>query len=467
MPDIDIARFATPMEKTLILDPSQPLQSARELIAHRFTVDGIRTIHHWRGQYFLWEGSAYRPADDDEMASAIWSFCDKARRAVGKKNSLVPFAPNRSKTGEILAALRAASNLSASVEPPTWLASATNAPPSDFILVRNGMLHIPTKELYPPTPDFFAVNALPVEYDADAEDPKNWLGFLHQLWTDDPESINTLQEIFGLMLVNVTAYQKIFMLVGPKRSGKGTISRILTAMVGKDNTASPTLGSLSTNFGISPLIGKNLATINDARLGGKADQASIAERLLSISGEDSHTIDRKYLEAWTGRLITRFLILTNELPRISDASGALASRFIILQLTQSFFGREDHSLANRLIGELPGIFLWTLEGLERLQDRGAFIQPSSAQEAVEELEALGSPILSFIKDRCIVAPGVSCDAEMLFAAWHVWCDQDNRRDAGRVQTFGRDLRAAVPGLEAKKARLGQKRYTRYEGIELQ
>ena len=61
----------------------------------------------------------------------------------------------------------------------------------------------------------------------------------------------------------------------------------------------------------------------------------IVERLLSISGEDSRTIDRKFKAPWTGRLETRFLILSNELPRLTDPSGAMASRFITLVLTLS------------------------------------------------------------------------------------------------------------------------------------
>jgi phage/plasmid-associated DNA primase len=63
------------------------------------------------------------------------------------------------------------------------------------------------------------------------------------------------------------AFQKIFLLVGPKRGGKGIISRILTALVGADNITAPTLSSLSQNFGCEGLIGKTLAIISDARLG--------------------------------------------------------------------------------------------------------------------------------------------------------------------------------------------------------
>ena len=42
-----------------------------------------------------------------------------------------------------------------------------------------------------------------------------------------------------------------------------------------------------------------------------------------------------------GTLPTRFLLLSNELPELADASGAMASRFIVLTLRNSFYGRED------------------------------------------------------------------------------------------------------------------------------
>ena len=128
-----------------------------------------------------------------------------------------------------------------------------------------------------------------------------------------------------------TRQQKIFLFVGPRRGGKGTIGRVLTGLLGPHNVAAPTMAGLSTNFGLQPLIGKPLALVSDARLSGRADGQVGVERLLSISGEDSLTIDRKYRDPWTGRLSTRFLILTNELPRLSDSSGALASRFVAVR----------------------------------------------------------------------------------------------------------------------------------------
>jgi putative DNA primase/helicase len=275
-----------------------------------------------------------------------------------------------------------------------------------------------------------------------------------------------LQDWFGYTLSSDTSQQKILFIVGPRRSGKGTIARVLTALVGRDSVVNPTLASLQTTFGLAPLIGKPLAFITDARLGGRSDQAAITERLLSISGEDALTIDRKHIAAWTGRLPARFAILTNELPRISDTSAALVGRLIVLVLVQSFFGREDPSLTARLLTELPGILNWALIGYRRLSERGYFMQPASAQETVEDLEVLASPIKAFIKERCRVGPGLTVSVELLFHTWRTWCNAVGRKESGIKQTFGRDLKAVIPSLRITRPREGDDRYRVYEGIGL-
>ena len=192
----------------------------------------------------------------------------------------------------------------------------------------------------------------------------------------------------------------------------------------------------------------------------------IAERLLSISGEDVQTVDRKHRDPWTGMLPTRFLILTNELPKISDTSGALASRFIILTLTESFYGHEDHGLLNRLLAELPGIFAWALAGKRRLAKRGRFEMPKSSAAAVERLEMLSSPISAFLRDSCIVAPGASIPCNVLYDHWKAWCEQQGRDRPGTKQSFGNNLHSAIPSLGVIQPRDGVKRWRAYQGVRL-
>ena len=275
-----------------------------------------------------------------------------------------------------------------------------------------------------------------------------------------------LQEIFGYIVSGASSLQKILMIIGPKRSGKGTLGRLLVELVGPANVCSPRLESLCRQFGLQPMIGKKLAYMSDVRLEGLAKQQTIAENLLRISGEDDVNVERKGKEDWFGRLAVRFLMLSNMVPRIADASGALSGRFTMLVLKNSFFGREDPNLTDKLLTELPGILLWALDGWARLQGQGQFTVPKSSADAVASLERLTSPILAFLHDECIVGEGEEVSVSDLFWSWKCWCEKENRNFPGTKETFCRDILAAVPHVTRVKKRDGNVRSRYYRGIGL-
>ncbi len=457
--------------KAPVLDPREPLRSAQMfLVQHYATLSGRRTLHFHNGQFYRWGGTCYSPAEAQALKAEVYAFLDRAERrtkATGSAEAKVaPFRPTQATVNEVLEALKAVAHLPDTLSSPVWLDLRHSPSAADVVPCANGLLHLPALELLPHTPALFNVNALDFGYAPDALAPIEWTRFLAELWPDDPGAIDTLQEVFGYFLATDTRQQKIVMLVGPKRSGKGTIGRVLTRMLGQANVVSPTLASLGQNFGLAALIGKPLAIVADARLSGRTDQSVLAERLLSVSGEDGITVDRKYLPVWTGRLPTRFLILTNELPKLMDASGALASRFIVLMLSNSFFGREDPGLTERLCRELPGILNWAIEGWQRLNARGYFKQPESSLRAAAELEALGSPIKAFIEDRCRIGPRYSVTCDALFAEWGMWCRANADRRPGDMRSFGRLLAAAHPEIKRKQKRISGKKEWCYFGVAL-
>ena len=291
-----------------------------------------------------------------------------------------------------------------------------------------------------------------------------WGEFLGTLWPDDPDSVAALQEFAGYLLSGETNLHKILLVIGPTRAGKGTIGRIFTMLLGADNVAGPTLASLSTQFGLAPLIGKPLATISDARLSGST--SAVVERLLSISGEDSLTIDRKYKEPWTGQLPTRIVIMSNELPGFGDASGAIAHRFIVLVLNRSWLGKEDKDLTGKLASELPGILNWGLDGLGRLAENGRFTEPKSSEDAAIALLDQASPMSAFVRDCCEAGPACTVAVDDLYAAWKAWCEVNGRDKPGTVQMLGKNLNAAVPGVRRGRPRDGETRARFYQGIRL-
>lgn len=435
-------------EPRILPAPSNPMAVARRLVSERFTNGATVILQAWRGGFRAWDGRCWPERDEAAVRANAYEYLEDAWYE--GPHGLRPWEPTRAKIANVLEALRAVVHLPAAVQPPAWL-QGDGPDPRDLLVTANGILHVPSRRLLPHDPRLFVGHAVPFAYDPDPPMAGRWLSFLHELWGNDEDSLALIQEMFGYVLSGDTSLQKIMLLVGPTRAGKGVIANTLSHLLGRDSVGAPTLAGLTTNFGLQDLIGKTLAVVSDARLGRTANVQALAERLLSISGEDAITIDRKYRDPWTGRLGVRFLLLTNELPRFTDASGALAKRFVVAVLQQSFYGRENPALLAELLPELPGILNWALAGLDRLQERGRFTEPAAARETIRELEDLASPVSAFLRDRCRVAGDQRVGLDRLWAAWKAWCE-DQSQYHGTKQTFGRDLRAAVAGLRISRPR---------------
>jgi putative DNA primase/helicase len=465
--DATTAPVPAPPSADELPSPENPMKVARELIPS-WERNGVLTLRRWRGQWMSWTGAHWSELDEAAMRADLYPRVEHAwfrtKDAKGEEK-IVPWAPNRRKIADLLQAVDAVTHLDARTDAPSW---TTGDGPQTVVACRNGILDIATRKLHEPTPRFFNLVSSPLDYEPAAAEPTEWLKFLGVLWPDDPDAVALLQEWFGYVLSGRTHQQKAFLLIGAPRSGKGTIARILTALVGKGHVAAPTLSGMATNFGLSTLIGAPLAIIGDARKVPRSEATTVVERLLSITGEDSLDIDRKYRDPWTGTLPTRFMILSNELPNFADASGAIASRLVILNLTQSFLGREDKELGGRLMAELPGILRWALDGLDSLTRRGYFVQPESSDTAASILAENVSPVRAFLDECCIIGPGESVATGTLFAAWASWCESTAKRDhIGTAASFGIALLAALPGLDKTRPRdsAGNRTWT-YVGLSI-
>ncbi|MCA9056282.1 MAG: hypothetical protein KDA75_20775, partial [Planctomycetaceae bacterium] len=427
-----------PQTGRLILSPKKTLPTAEAYVRDFHLHREGRSLQCYAGLIMEWRGNRYCEVEDNAVKKRLQVWLHESLRYVFNRRTeemeLVGYESNPGTINSALESIRAYTHLPATVASPSWLGSAPrNLPPNEILPCRSTLLHLPTMQHYPATPEFFTVNALEFDPDPAAPSPMSWHQFLHQLFDGDIESLDLLQEWFGYCLTGDTSQQKMLLMVGPKRSGKGTIARVLTRLIGNGNVSGPTTSSLAGPFGLQPLIRKTLAIVSDARFHGE-NIATVVERLLCISGEDALTVDRKHMTSVTMKLPTRFMFLTNEFPRLTDASGALAGRFVILRLTESFYGKEDTGLTDRLLGELPGILNWAIEGWKRLRERGHFVMPSSVRDVVREIEDLSSPVSAFVRDACVVGPGHRISVDSLYSAWKQWCEGEGRQAVTTKQT---------------------------------
>lgn len=455
-----------PLRREVMPSPKQPMAVARQL-EPEWTYNGMLTLRRWRGAWQRWHGGVWVEVTDADMRANLYLRLEHAtymhvdgRSGIKEERS---WSPARSAIANLTEAIEAVTNLADDTEPGTWL----DGRPGDLVIpAGNGLVNVRTRELTPPTPAYFNTARVPFDYNRGAPKPARWLEFLDSVWPDDPDAIATLREVFGYVLSGRRNLQKIILVVGPTRSGKGTIARVLTGLVGDAHVASPTLAGLSTNFGLAPLIGKSLAIIPDARMPREA--GGVVENLLMISGQDRINIDRKHKDAWIGQLPAQIVMLSNELPALPDAAAAIVGRLLVLRMTRSFYGKEDPNLHDALMSELPGIFNWALGGLDRLAERGRFAEPTSSAVAVEMLRDSASPISAFLEDRCELDPDATVPVDDLWNEWRRWCAQEGRDFTGTRSTFGKSLNAAVPTIHRTRLRdyPGGPQVPKYRGVRM-
>jgi phage/plasmid-associated DNA primase len=94
------------------------------------------------------------------------------------------------------------------------------------------------------------------EFDPDAECP-TWLSFLNQVL--DQSFHPNLQEWFGYTLTPDTSLEKMALLIGASRGGKGTIKNVLEALTREAHRGSITLNDLAGDFGLQAMIDKKLS----------------------------------------------------------------------------------------------------------------------------------------------------------------------------------------------------------------
>jgi putative DNA primase/helicase len=143
----------------------------------------------------------------------------------------------------------------------------------------------------------------------------------------------------------------------------------------------------------------------------------------------------------------------------------MRSRLLVLPYFNSYEGREDFDLLDRLLAEIPGITNWALEGLRLLRSVGRFKNPTAGEKILRDFVHLSSPVQAFLDECCEVGNGNEVRRDDLQLAWHRWCDE-NGHMPGSVADFGKKLRAAVPRIDDERRRVSGRRERWHTGLGL-
>lgn len=332
-----------------------------------------------------------------------------------------------------------------------------------FLNLKNGMFDVDTQELKPHAPEYFSTIQLPVKYTKDAQCPI-WETTLREIFGDKPaadrdQCISVVQEFFGLCLTKEVKYEKALFMVGEGRNGKSTILYGLENILGPDNYSSITLEDLIKPNYVAEIFGK-LANIS---IETNAKTSVYDAKFKAIVSGDSVTADRKYGHPLKFRPFAKMIFALNNMPQVNDKTDAFYKRLITIRLTRQFADIEqDRSLRKKILTELDGIFLWMVQGYQRLRDRGYFDPGEHIEAETNEYRMENNSVLSFVDEKCNITTTGVIAKDTLYECYRDWCKASGMLSLSKKR-FGSQLVKHFPLNKDSRDTHGDRVW---EGIQL-
>ena len=306
----------------------------------------------------------------------------------------------------------------------------------DCIHLQNGVYHLPDGSFQESR--LFCQNRLPVRYDPKAASPDRWLTFLHELLDD--ADIPTLQEYLGYCLIPSTKGQKMMLIVGKGGEGKSRIGLVLKRLMG-DAASNGSVQKVENNRFARADLERRLLMIDDDMDMNALPKTNYIKTI--VTAEAKLDLERKGVQSYQRDIYARFLCFGNgALTSLYDHSDGFFRRQLILTTKDKPADRfDDPFLAEKLIAEKEGLFLWMLEGLRRLiANHYHFTISQRAKDNITSAVRDANNILDFLDSEGYVAFKADYEASTknLYAAYKRWCE-DNAENPLSPKSFANQL----------------------------
>lgn len=315
--------------------------------------------------------------------------------------------------------------------------------PHRTVAVENGLLDLTAREVRDLIPADRALARLPVGYDPDATCPR-WESFIDE--SVEADRVEAVQEFVGYcMLVSELPYSRVLLAVGGGSNGKTTFLNTVTALLGPENVTGFSLGELvDSEYYVAEMHGA-IANI-DADVTGSIGHARKFKKL--TGGDRKVSARRPYGEPFDYRPTTKQLYAANEVPDTKLDDDAFFRRWLIVEFPTTFTDTDlpgpdkDPELEDVLLGELPGILNWALDGLNRLLEQGHFTNEGTTEDKRERWQSWGDTVERFIS-KCVTTDG---DGKFrtgeVYERYTAWCAQH-----GETAESQQTLTAAIKKLD--------------------
>lgn len=249
------------------------------------------------------------------------------------------------------------------------------------------------------------------------------------------EKISMLQEFFGYCLTRETKQRKALLLIGPSNCGKSSIIWTARNMVGDENCSDVGVNFLGNPQHTADMMNKLINIDTDV----SQDAKEYEEQFKKIAGGEPVRCSPKYIKPFTYKPFCKQLLASNGFPRVTDHSEAFYNRLIPIPCERIFEEEEQNKdLPTLLKAELPGIFNWAWEGLQRLNERGRFEIKDFMKDARQDLRDESNPIDVFFRENIVVTKSWEnhINKQILYNKYLDWCKNNGNVPMSNIK-FGK------------------------------
>ena len=246
-------------------------------------------------------------------------------------------------------------------------------------------------------------NRLNVNYIPDAGTPSRFIQFLSDML--EPDDILTLQEYLGYCLIPTTTAQKTLFLICNGGEGKSCVGTVVKSIF-YDSAVTGNFQAIEADkFSRYKLINK-LVMIDDDMQMTALPSTGIIKNL--ITSKIPVEVEAKGHQSIQVTLYSRFICLGNGSPKaLYDKSDGFTRRMLILTTKPvSPYRVIDPDLTEKLTAEKDSIFLWMIEGLQRLIAKNyEFTLSEKSRANLNELAVENCNIAEYLADNDYISFG--------------------------------------------------------------
>lgn len=335
-----------------------------------------------------------------------------------------------------------------------------------LINLLNCTLDTQTGEKYLHSPVYGFTSYLKVNYNQYPSEAANFKSFLKKYANGDVKKEKHLQEVIGYLISDYYHAKKVPFFIGKKDSGKSTLLRLITRIVGNENVSNIPLHKLNERFSMSGLHGKKINTCSELNTSSLKN----IDVFKSITGNDWISAEYKGKDIFSFISKVKLVFSGNAMPHLDDLDGAEAfyERLTFLNFNYSIPREEcDPYFEDKLWGEVEWIVNWAITGLIRLvKNNFVFTEPDDSINYKKQYMLQHDHLSDFVTEGIVLDPEGRVSQKMLLEAYMAYCNRNSIIPLKRDLVFS----CIVSKYNAKKKKLRFKNTDNplwgFEGITL-